>query len=71
MNIKVIYHYAQDDMKFTSDCYDAQVFVDGKEVPLPFEEDYPYSHTQAFVAGMMVINPKATLEETQVADLDI
>lgn len=69
MHIKVIYHYAKDDLEFISDCYETEVFVDGKAVELPFEEDYPWSPTQAFVAGLR-FNRDSTLEEIQVADLD-
>lgn len=71
MKIKVIYHYASDDTDFSSDCYETTVLINGEEIDLPFEEDYPQSHTQAFVAGILVGNPHAKVEEENVADLEV
>lgn len=71
MILKVIYHYAEDDTTFSSDCYDCTVTIDGGNIELPFEEDYPQSYTQAFVAGIMLLNKNIQLEEQSIADIEI
>lgn len=69
MEIKAVYHYSDDDEDFSCDCYQTEVFINGREIELPFEDDYPKQLTQVFVKGILFMKPDAVLIEEEVADL--
>lgn len=52
MKIEVFYHYAKHDTDYTEDCYESEVYINGKKIDLPFEEDYPKDRTETFIEGI-------------------
>ena len=63
--VRAVYHYSKEDEDFSMDCEGAEIFLNGKELQLPFEEDYPRRYCEVFIAGMKLMDPslEVTIEE--------